>query len=80
MLSFEPLGGGTVFLDHPIFLAEFNARVSDPVSEGCVQPSSVLMTMPSQGEWWGYVLLGGAEEPSGVEAGTWGKIKSIHRR
>jgi len=79
LLSLEPQGGGTMFLDRPIFLAEFTAWVSDPVPEGCAQPSSVLMTMPSLGEWWGYVLLGGAEEPSGTAACTWGGIKTIHR-
>ena len=79
LLSFEPQGGGTVILDQPIFLAEFNAWVSDPVPDGCIQPSSSLMAMSSQGEWWNYILLGGAEGPYATEGSTWGKIKNIYR-
>jgi hypothetical protein len=79
LLSFEPQDGGTVILNQPIFLAEFNAWVSDPVPDGCAQPSSNLMAMPCQGEWWNYVLLGGAEEPYATEVSTWGKIKNIYR-
>ena len=79
LLSFEPQGGGTVTLNEPIFLAEFNAWVSDPVPVGCTQPSSCLMAMPAQGEWWSYVLLGGAEPPNDTGTGTWGRIKNICR-
>jgi hypothetical protein len=79
LLSFEPEGGGTVILNEPVFLAEFNAWVSDPVPDGCAQPSSDLMAMPGQGEWWNYILLGGAEGPYATEASTWGKIKGIYR-
>ena len=79
VLSFEPQGGGTIILNEPIFLAEFNAWVSDSVPDGCIQPSSNLMAMPSQGEWWSYVLLGGGESPNSTEASNWGKIKSIYR-
>ncbi len=79
LLSFEPQDGGTVILNQPIFLAEFNAWVSDPVPDGCTQPSSNLMAMPCLGEWWNYVLLGGAEGPYATEASTWGKIKNIYR-
>ena len=79
LLSFEPQDGGTVILDQPIFLAEFNAWISDPVPDGCIQPSSYLMPMSSQGEWWNYVSLGGAEPPNETEASTWGKVKKIYR-
>ena len=79
LLSFEPQGGGTITLNQPIFLAEFNAWVSDPVPDGCIQPSSCLMAMPSQGEWWNYILLGGAEPPNDTEASSWGQIKKIYR-
>jgi hypothetical protein len=79
-LSFEPQGGGTIILNEPMFLAEFNAWVSDPVPGECMQPSSNLMTMPCQGEWWSYVLLGGAESPNSTEVSTWGKIKSLYSR
>jgi hypothetical protein len=79
LLSFEPQDGGTVILDQPIFLAEFNAWISGPVPEGCIQPSSSLMAMPSQGEWWNYVLLGGSEGPFATEGSTWGKIKKTYR-
>ncbi len=80
LLSFEPQGGGTIILNEPIFLAEFNAWVSDPVPDDCIQPSSNLMTMPCLGEWWSYVLLGGAESPNSTEVSTWGDIKSHYRR
>ena len=79
LLSLEPQGGGTMVLNEPIFLAEFNAWVSDPVPDGCTQPSSCLMAMPSQGEWWNFVLLGGIEGPFATESSTWGKIKKIYR-
>ena len=83
LLSFEPEGGGTMVLSEPIFLAAFNAWVSElPIElvlEGCPQPASNLMAMPGQGEWWNYVLLGGAEGPNATKASTWGKIKSIYR-
>ena len=79
LLSFEPQDGGTVILGRPIFLAEFNAWISDPVPDGCKQPSSYLMAMPSQGEWWNHVLLGGGDGPFATEASTWGKIKNIYR-
>ena len=79
LLSFEPQDGGTVILDQPIFLAEFSAWISDPVPDGCVQPSSYLMAMPSQGEWWNYVLLGGGDGPFATEVSTWGMIKNIYR-
>lgn len=79
LLSFEPQGGGTIILNQPVFLAEFNAWVNEAVPEGCVRPSSYLMAMPSQGEWWNCVLLGGAEPPNDTEGGTWGKIKKIYR-
>jgi hypothetical protein len=80
LLSFEPQGCGTIILNQPIFLAEFDAWVNEAVpDDGCARPSSYLMAMPSQGEWWNYVLLGGAEPPSDSEAGTWGKIKKIYR-
>ena len=79
LLSFEPQGGGTIILNQPIFLAEFNAWVNENVPECCMQPSSYLMTMPSQGEWWNYVLLGGTEPPNDTEFSTWGQIKEICR-
>lgn len=80
LLSFEPEGGGTIILNQPIFLAEFNAWVNETVPpEGCVQPSSYLMTMPSQGEWWNCVSLGGDEPPNDAGPSTWGKIKKIYR-
>jgi hypothetical protein len=79
LLSFEPDGGGTMILDQPVFLAEFNAWVSGPVSDGCMEPSSSLMIMPSQGEFSSYILLGGAEEPNNAEESTWGRIKKIYR-
>lgn len=78
-LSFEPQGGGTVSLNQPIFLAEFNAWVSDPVADGCTQPSSYLMAMPSQGQWWNYVTLGGANGPIPTKTRSWGSIKSVFR-
>lgn len=80
LLSLEAEGGGTITLNQPVFLAEFNAWVSEPVPDGCTQPSSCLMAMPSQGEWWNYILLGGAEPPNDTEASTWGQIKRIYRR
>jgi hypothetical protein len=79
LLSFEPEGGGTMVLSEPIFLAEFNAWVSDPVPNGCIQPASYLMAMPSQGEWYNYVLLGGAEGPNSTKESTWGRIKNFYR-
>jgi len=79
LLSFWPQGGGSVILDQPIFLASFNAWLSDPVPGGCTQPSSYLVAMPGQGEWWSYVLLSGAQAPTATEVTTWGKIKSIYR-
>jgi hypothetical protein len=79
LLSFEPQGGGTIVLNQPIFLAEFNAWVNETVPDGCIQPSSYLMAMPCQGEWWNYILLGGAEGPSTTEVNTWGKIKKRYR-
>ena len=79
LLSFEPEGGGTIILNEPIFLAEFNAWVSDPVPDGCIQPSSNLMAMPNQGEWWNYVLIGGGEGPNSTEGSNWGEIKSFYR-
>jgi hypothetical protein len=78
-LSFQPQGGGTMILNQPMFLAEFNAWVSDPVPDGCTQPSSYLMAMPSQEEWWNYILLGGAEGPVATKVNTWGSIKSNYR-
>jgi hypothetical protein len=79
MLSLEPQDGGTMILDHPIFLAQFNAWVSGPVPDGCAQPSSNLMAMPGQGEWWNYILIGGAEGPNNTQRSTWGRIKKIHQ-
>jgi hypothetical protein len=78
LLSFEPEGGGTMILNEPIFLAEFNAWVSDPVPDGCTQPTSNLMAMPCLGEWYNYVLLAGAEGPNSTEASTWGEIKNSY--
>ncbi len=79
VLSFEPEGGGTMILSAPIFLAEFNAWVSPPVPEPCPQPKPILMAMPSQGEYYNYVLLAGAEGPNTTEISTWGRIKSFYR-
>ena len=79
VLSFEPQGGGSIILNEPIFLVEFNAWVSDPVPDGCIQPSSYLMAMPNQGEWWSYVLLGDGEPPISTDASSWGEIKSFYR-
>ena len=78
LLSFEPEGGGTMILNEPIFLAEFNAWVSDPVPDDCTQPLSNLMAMPCQGEWYNYVLLAGAEGPNSTKASTWGEIKNFY--
>ena len=78
VLSFEPQGGGSIILNEPIFLVEFNAWVSNPVPEGCTQPSSYLMAMPDQGEWWNYVLLGDGEPPVGIDDNSWGEIKSYY--
>ena len=79
MLSFEPEDGGTMILSEPMFLAEFNAWVRPPVPEPCPQPTPILMAMPSQGEWYNYVLLAGAEGPNSTEFSTWGRIKSFYR-
>jgi hypothetical protein len=79
VLSLEPEGGGTMILGEPMFLAEFNAWVSPPVPEPCPQPKPILMAMPSQGEYYNYVLLDGAEEPNSTEVSTWGRIKSFYR-
>ncbi len=79
VLSFEPEGGGTMILSEPIFLAEFNAWVSPTVTEPCPQPTPILMAMPSQGEYYNYVLLAGAEWPNSTEISTWGRIKSFYR-
>ncbi|MDD3642184.1 MAG: hypothetical protein PHQ19_01790 [Candidatus Krumholzibacteria bacterium] len=79
LLSFEPAGGETMIVNEPMFLAEFNAWVSPPVSEPCEQPMPVLMAMPRQGEWYNYVALAGAEGPHGAEVSSWGRIKSFYR-
>lgn len=79
LLSFGPQDGGTFILDQAIFLAEFNAWISDPVPGGCRQPSSYLMAMPSQGEWWNYVLFAGATGPIATKVSTWGNIKDNYR-
>jgi hypothetical protein len=79
VLSFELEGGGTMILNEPMFLAEFNAWVSPPVPEPCMQPTPNLMAMPCQGEWYNYVLLAGAEGPNSTDVSTWGLIKSFYR-
>jgi hypothetical protein len=79
ILSCTPEGGGTIILNEPIFLAEFNAWVSSPVPEGCTQPTPNLMAMPGQGEWYNYVLLAGASGPHSTELSTWGRIKGFYR-
>jgi hypothetical protein len=79
VLSFEPEDGGTITLGEPIFLAEFNAWVSPPVPEPCPHPTPDLMAMPSQGEWYNYVLLAGAQGPHSTELSTWGRIKDFYR-
>ena len=79
LLSFEPEGGGTMILSEPMFLAEFNAWVSPPVTEPCPQPMPILMAMPGQGEYYNYIVLDGAEGPNSVEVSTWGRIKGIYR-
>jgi hypothetical protein len=79
VLSFWPKSGGTIILNNPIFLAEFNAWVSPPVPEGCPQPAPILMAMPGQGEYYGYVGLAGAEGPYGTEESSWGRIKEFYR-
>ena len=77
LLWFEPLGGGTITLDAPFFLAEFNVWVADPVPAGCQQPPSNLAAMPDQGVFWNYVQLGGPAVSN--EASDWGAIKSLYR-
>ena len=77
LLWFEPVGGGTITLDAPVFLAEFNVWVADPVPAGCQQPPSNLAAMPDQGVFWNYVQLGGPAIPN--EASDWGAMKSLYR-
>ena len=78
LLSLEPQGGGTMILNEPIFLVAFNVWISDPVPDGCIQPTSNLMALPSQGEWWNYIVLGG-EPPNSTDDSNWGEIKSLYR-
>ncbi len=77
VLSFEPKGTGTMVLDEPIFLAEFLAWASPPVSDPCEQPIPILMAMPGPGEWYNYILLSGLEDPNPTETSSWGRIKSV---
>jgi len=78
VLWFEPTGGGTITLDQPIFLGEFNAYAVHPsLLEGCPQPAHNLMAMPDLREYWNYIQLG--VSVNGVEASTWGQVKSIYR-
>jgi hypothetical protein len=75
VLWFEPIGG-TLTLNQPIFLGQFNAWVST-VPDGCPQPASNLAAMPTQGEVWNYIQLGGAI--SDAETVSWGQIKAVYR-
>jgi len=77
LLWFEPVGGGTINLDQPFFMAEFEAWVADPVAPGCQQPPSNLAPMDMQGGYWNYIQLGGPAIDN--EATTWSAIKACYR-
>jgi hypothetical protein len=76
VLWFEPLGGGEISLNQPIFLAEFMVWVADPVPAGCTQPPSNLAAMDGP-TYWNYVQLGGPAV--GNEDQSWSTLKSMYR-
>jgi len=76
-LWFEPVGGGTINLNEPMFLAEFNVWVAPPVPAECDQPPTNLAVGLTQNDFWNYVQLGGPAVE--VESITWGGIKAVYR-
>jgi hypothetical protein len=77
VLWFEPVGGGTINLDAPFFMAEFQVWVADPVPPGCQQPPSNLATISGPGTFWNYVQVGGPA--IGNEAVSWSALKAGYR-
>jgi len=76
VLWFEPIAG-TIRLEQPVVLAEFNAWVADTTPAGCPRPPSNLAAMPQQGEYWNYIQLGGPAVEN--RPSPWGRIKAVFR-
>lgn len=76
VLWFEPLAG-TIELEQPVVLAEFNAWVAPPTPAGCPQPASNLAAMSQQGEYWNYIQINGPAID--VRPSPWGRIKAMFR-
>jgi hypothetical protein len=71
----EPIAG-TVTLTAPVVLAEFTARVADPVLPGCTQPQANLGCFGSEG-LWNYIQIGGPALTG--DTARWGAIKALYR-